>query len=388
MALALAACAPGLAGTGDPLAPAEPQPRVLVRSFQAEIATSDGLASALAWRAPELARLRPVRDAAIPIEVERGATRYLGGVPDAPGAVERRVFPARPDGYSLLDRLTEPVAALAARARGGERVLRSGRLGGRPALRASIPVAANDCAGLAAGTRDVWLDRATLLPLRTVERRRGRVRVTSVSPHGLNAALPPGTFTPPPTGRDPFRSDAGFRRVSPLDAAASLSYRPLVPARLPAGYRLSVSGWAPRGGVTGPEGSNPPLRELFAAVYRRGVERIDLTQRLAGATGFPSDPFGVECGDQREVRATVNGAPATYGFGPDVTPHLVWRRGPLVLTLSGPYPRAALVAIAESLRPVPNAVTARQLAAATRAPAVRAAGVTLDGIEVAIAACV
>nr|MBA2474546.1 hypothetical protein [Actinomycetota bacterium] len=102
----------------------------------------------------------------------------------------------------------------------------------------------------------------------------------------------------------------------------------------------------------GAEGSNPRYRSLFAAVYRRGVERIDFTQRLAGRLGWLGDPFGAECVFQFEERTRAAGSPARYGAGPDTTPHLWWRRGNVLFTLSGPYPKRTLLRIADSLEPV------------------------------------
>jgi len=148
------------------------------------------------------------------------------------------------------------------------------------------------------------------------------------------------------------RADYGFRRTAPAHASGPLSYTPLLPSRLPPGYRLAVSGWAPRSSRTGPEGSIPPRRQLFAAVYRRGLERIDVSQRLSGGRDWPADPFGAECRFQFSERARVGGRPAFYGAGPETTPHLYWRAGSLLHTVSGPYPKATLVAIAESLRPL------------------------------------
>lgn len=54
----------------------------------------------------------------------------------------------------------------------------------------------------------------------------------------------------------------------------------------------------------------------------------------------------------RSERASVNGVPATYGIGETIVSHLYWREGNLLLTVSGPFPKADLVRIAESLSPV------------------------------------
>ncbi len=96
----------------------------------------------------------------------------------------------------------------------------------------------------------------------------------------------------------------------------------------------------------------PRRPELFAAVYRRGFERIDVTQRLARPRGWLIDPFGAECVFQYSERATIRGARGWYGIGPDTTPHLFWRQGRVLYTVSGPYAKRDLLAIASSLTPV------------------------------------
>jgi hypothetical protein len=114
-----------------------------------------------------------------------------------------------------------------------------------------------------------------------------------------------------------------------------------------------VSGWARRSGITGPEGSIPAFPWLFAARYRRGQEHIDVTQRLARAgEDWPVDPFGSECQPLRTENVTIGTVTATYGIGENTVPHLFWRDGPLLYTVSGPFPKDDLVAIAASLRRV------------------------------------
>jgi hypothetical protein len=161
-----------------------------------------------------------------------------------------------------------------------------------------------------------------------------------------------GAFRPLRPRGDVFRDDQGFRRTSPARAAASLPYAPLLPGAVPAGFRLAVSGWAPRSGITGPEGSIPPRPSLFQAVYARGWERLELTMRRSGGRDWPGDPFAGECARVTARTVTVRGVPATFGIGPETHPHLFWREGGVLLTLSGPFPAETLVAVAGSLAPV------------------------------------
>jgi hypothetical protein len=242
---------------------------------------------------------------------------------------------------------------LLAKARQGRPSLRPVRLGSLNALRGDNHVRANECAGLRAGTLSVWLDRRTLLPLQVQDVRGSRRSGTRYTYSKVRAPLAAGVLAAPRVRQGHERIDYGFRRTSPAVASGPLSYVPLMPTALPPGFELAVSGWARRGSRTGPEGSIAPHRELFAAVFRRGFERIDITQRLAaGSGGWPVSPFGAECVFHFRERARVGAAAASYGAGPQTVPHLYWRSGRLLHTISGPYPKATLVRIAESLRPL------------------------------------
>jgi hypothetical protein len=120
---------------------------------------------------------------------------------------------------------------------------------------------------------------------------------------------------------------------------------------LPQGFDLAIAGWAPRSGITGPEGSIGRYPWLFAATYRRGQERIDVTQR-ASRRDWPDDPFGGECQPLRTEAVQIGSLTGTFGIGQNTVPHVYWRDGSLLYTVSGPYPRDDLVAIAASLRPL------------------------------------
>jgi hypothetical protein len=336
-------------------APAQsPEPALVVRSFVAYVRGSAGPAT-FTWRSPEWVAYRPAPGVEGQPFVQAGGLTAFGLFPPPErgrGDVVRRSFAARPDAYSFAyARYGEPVDVVLGRARSGVLKLQATRQGGRPAWRARVALPPNTCAALPRGTATAWLDRATLLPLRLDWVRGTRIRDSvTLRYRSLNRPLPPSAFRLPALGPNPVRRDQGFRRTSARAADARVSYAAQLPAAVPAGFRLTTTGWAPRSGITGPEGSNPRHRELFAAVYRRGWERIDVTQRRGAA--FPNDPFGFECGVLRTQRVMIDGVQATYGEGPEIVPHLYWRAGGIVHTVSGPFPRATLVAIAESLGPV------------------------------------
>jgi hypothetical protein len=322
---------------------------VTVDRFQARVA-AEGDSSVLTWAGPDqyAVLLRGRRRAG---NVSNRGLQTMGS--SAGTLVLRRAFAAAPDGYTVLDLLDPSVETLLAQARAGAKPLIARRLGTRPTLRGTVGLGPNDCAGYRGGVKTVDLDAQTLLPLRIVTRRSGaRTQTTRLSGLRVNPPLPGGAFRPLPLRGDVFRDDQGFRRVAPAVAARHLPYTPELPATLPSGFALALTGWAPKGATVGAEGSLSPRPGLFAAVYSRGVEQIDVTQRRSGERDWPGDPFGGECRPLTEQATTVNGLPATYAFGPETGPHLYWRAGNVLHTVSGPFPAETLVAVAQSLAPI------------------------------------
>jgi len=346
--LALVTAVP--AGAGLPTG--GPNPLVVPRSWRAQEQIGPQRYF-LSWEEPgRYAERRGWSLARRPWLIETAARRVLGAIRPDDGSIEKRPYLARPDAYWVSDQAGQYAEFALAQSRGGRRTLASGQAGGIPAWRTTIAVRGNDCAGLRAGSVTLWLSKRNLLLLRLSETRGTHTLTRSLSYRKVNDDLPASDFELPRLGPHPFRTDTGFRRSTPAQADANLSYTPELPTMLPNGYRLVLAGWAPRSGITGAEGSNPRYNGLFAAVYRRGVDRIDVTQRLAGP-GWQADPFGGECLVQFEENATVDGQPAFYGIGPEIPPHLYWRDGTLLYTVSGPYTKATLVAIANSLAPIP-----------------------------------
>jgi hypothetical protein len=330
------------------LASPGPNPSVVAKSFAAALSDPFGGGS-LYWRTPEWATFRPAPKGGATPFVQRRSVQYFG--PPA-GSVVRNAYAALPDAFSELSARTQyPATILLGRARGGAAKLTATKVNGRAALQGTIALAANECAGLKRGTETVALDRSTLLPLRMTQRR-ATTQTTSIEYRAINTPIPQAIFSPPAVGLRPTRRNQGFVRTTPAKADRHVAYAAALPTRLPSGFTLSVSGWAPRSARTGPEASNPRYAGLFAAVYRRGWERIDVTERLAGAKGWLGDPFGFECGNEATSTVDVNGAKATFGQGGEIIPHLFWRAGKVLSTVSGPFPAATLAAIARSLKPV------------------------------------
>ena len=278
----------------------------------------------------------------------RDTSRSAGG-----GTSVVRTYPAAPDGYAVLDLIDPSLDTFLNRARTGTTTLRAARVGAVATLRGTIRLGPNDCAGLRGGARTIDIDSGTLLPVRIITRRAGSPTTTLRIRVVRTTSVPEAALAPLRLRGDVFRDDQGFRRTTPAAAARNLPYTPELPAALPDGFTLAVSGWAPRSGITGAEGSIPPRPSLFAAVYARGWERIELTQRrAAGTRDWAGDPFAGECRPLSEKAVTVKRAPATYAVGPETGPHLYWREGTVLHTLSGPFPAETLVAVADSLAPV------------------------------------
>lgn len=284
--------------------------------------------------------------------IRRSETEYTEGTAGFPGGVRLNQPPALPDQYGLTLGQNPTIAYLAGRARSGDPVFTATILRGIPVVRATIPLRANECAGLPKRTRTVWLTRAHLLPLRIDERAltTGAVLQHEVYRYSaINQALAPDLFVP---RHDPNATvtRGRFVRATPGQAAASLPYTPKMPTTMVTGFSRTVTGWAPKGGILGVEGSIPPSPGLFQAIWRRGLERIELTMRKGAA--WPTDPFGGECMELSQEPVTINGAAGVFGAGPSSPPHLFWQSGGVRYTLSGPLPKATLVKIAQSLTTV------------------------------------
>jgi hypothetical protein len=348
VAAALALAAPF---TGTPATPP-----LIVDSFRVVTRSDEGVTETTTIKAPDRFRVRSVFEGAAFLDIGRGGTERVGTTINNNGSIFRNQFIAQPDAFptSGFERYSPLAAYVLGQARSGLLTLTPTTLAGQAALRTQVELPGNDCAALPPRTVRVWLSEQTLLPFRVVERAKSNGRMVASANYSyrlINAPLPAATFAPPRLGPHPFRTNDHFTRTSPSVAAGPLPYAPRVPSVLPPGFSLALSGWAPRSATVGPEGSVAPFPWLFAATYRRGQERIDVTQRAA-TTDWPDDPFGAECQPLQTEAVTINGVAATFGTGQFTVPHLYWRDGPLLYTVSGPYPKDDLIAIASSLQRV------------------------------------
>jgi hypothetical protein len=290
------------------------------------------------------------RNPAIPDVLGRGAELFIGQTPKTRGQRIQNRYATQPDGVNGPDDLGLKLARFAVtEARAGNRTLTPDTIEGRDVLRAEIDLPANRCRDEVEGTATVWLTETTLLPKRVEIERDGKTQRWTYRFAGFNQVFPAGILDPPALGSRPVLVSHGFLRQSPDVASGPLPYIPRLPKVLPSGFRLATSGWAARGPRTGAGDVNRREPGLFAAVYVRGWERIEVTQRVAVNGAWKRDPFSRTCLTLRRGRTTVGTRPARYGIGPEIPSHLWWREGSLLYTISGPYPKSDLQAIAKSL---------------------------------------
>ena len=205
---------------------------------------------------------------------------------------------------------------------------------------------------------EVAVDRATGLPLRLRETLRGRlVRELELRDIRVDRTFPRRAFRPRVSLRPPTTViDAGFRDSAIERARKTVGYAPLVPSRLPDGFRPAETRVAATTQPTGSEGLNPPSVDVVSTAYRRGVDRLLVTTRRRGGRNVAwSDPIsageGFRVVEQR-VRLTAGalaGQTARVVIDPRVVPHLWILDRDLVVTVSGPLGREELLAAAESL---------------------------------------
>jgi hypothetical protein len=227
---------------------------------------------------------------------------------------------------------------------------------GRPSWRVDVATLPNAVVPALSGDRlEVTVDRETGLPVHVVESQRGTVlRELRIEQLAVDGALP--NFHPSfPPGAEVMRSDDGFRRVALGDVAGAVGDAPLVPTRVPDGFRLAAVAVAAEAARTGAGGGNPPSRNVVSLAYRRGLDRIVVTTRQAG-DGRWTDPLASGEGfvDHPEPvtldTGALAGAVGQVVLSPHGVPHLWALDDGLVVTVAGDLSRAELVAVAGSLR--------------------------------------
>jgi hypothetical protein len=158
----------------------------------------------------------------------------------------------------------------------------------------------------------------------------------------------------PPAGAKTTTVPLGFVPRSLDEADDGLPYDLLIPGRVPAGFTLeSVAVNLGVASPTGPEGMNPPAKQVAALTWRSGASRFTVTLRPRGGEQW-DDPFGAEgvVVDAQPVRLELAGRPPLEGavaVDAPIRPHLWGITGDIVVTVSGDLGRAGLERVAGSL---------------------------------------
>jgi hypothetical protein len=271
------------------------------------------------------------------------------GVPA--GGPDRRV--ARPD---PLDPMADFVTALA---RAGDPRISTRTVAGRAAWHYDGPTVQDRLGGDGAPNHAVAdVDQASGVLLE-LTRRVGDLVVTrfTASDVAIGDQIDRSRYQlDPPAGSKTTTVSLGFVTRT-LDEASRISYGPLlVPSRVPTGFTLeSVSLDRDVPSPTGPEGMNPPAKEILAMTWRNGASWFTVTLRPSGGEQW-DDPFGAEgmVPDAQRVHLELAGRPPLDGeviVDAPLVPHLWGLTANVVVTVSGDLSRTELETVAGSLRP-------------------------------------
>lgn len=212
---------------------------------------------------------------------------------------------------------------------------------GRPATR--LALRRHDGGGL-----DLWLDRESSLPLRTVVILPGGKAVSDTQYESIQYGVQPPSAQTPPRGQH----GAGMA-IEPTDAAGmekALGFTPLQPSYVPAGFR--------------PQGSylhrmHGGQRVAGEMRYTDGLEALSIIQAKAGEAGMrggghgpPGRGGGMGRGrGSREGHGKGSGVPRRFerGLGPsgDV---VVTREGDIDIMVMGDLPRDELERVAAGMQ--------------------------------------
>lgn len=210
--------------------------------------------------------------------------------------------------------------------------------------------------------RETTVDRELGLPVRDVLVRDGVVRFEwRLDAPRIRRSLPdPSLFVlAARPGQERVRYDAGFRRAPLASVADAVGYPPLVPSRLPDGFRLDDVAYARSSRPTGNEQhQNPPSTDVVSLAYRRGLETLVVTTRRVGrdrsAWTDPVSPGDLSRAPEvaRLDSGPLAGQRVELVVDPNAPLHLWGIAGGLVVTVTGDLTRDELVEVAASLRAV------------------------------------
>ena len=159
-------------------------------------------------------------------------------------------------------------------------------------------------------------------------------------------------------GGKPRVGDGGFRQWSLADVSGQVGYAPRLPRTVASGFTIRDVTVALKSYQTGNAGVNPVSHNVVSVGYRRGFDRVVVTNRAAGFD--PSvweDPLGTGEGfvDRAEsvklTSGSLAGQTASVVITPRGTPHAWLVDGALIVTISGDLSRAQIIQALNSFVP-------------------------------------
>jgi hypothetical protein len=219
---------------------------------------------------------------------------------------------------------------------------------------------------------EMTFDRASHLPVRVATYLRGHpVALETLVDVRINEPVAPSEFEYAfRKGARIDRRDFGFRATDLGNVESAMGYAPLVPARVPAGFKLEAVRCARRT-VTDiwqayPEGSHKVVtRRVTSIGYGKGFLHLSVSLRPARgldplwlAEPFREDPSlaGATAPPERVtiLSGALTGARAFVSLPPFGVPHLWAIHDGMVVTVAGDVTREQLLRVAGSLAPLPD----------------------------------
>lgn len=294
----------------------------------------------------------------------RGAQRTFG--PPGSGVLSAEVTglaPGPPDPAPTANLLSRSVGSLvrAFLSSDADVPVTENEFEGRGGWHLVVPLSSR---GRVYGELDITVDRETGIPLYIAETEIGingeRVLAREVRVGNLRVDEPvdPEMFSPqfPAGGPAPTPSDRGYRRVQQPEVTAAVGYQPLLPDRVPRGFKVTEIAVAREG--AGSAAGNPPSRNVVSMAYQRGFDRFVVSTRETGPD--PSrwrDPFrtlGFGSGGAVEpvtiTSGAASGARGEVVVAPRDVPHAWVVSDRLVVTVSGDLTPEQMLDVLRSLR--------------------------------------
>ncbi len=161
-----------------------------------------------------------------------------------------------------------------------------------------------------------------------------------------------------PNGVDTQRRNSKFERLTHAEVTSELEYQPLLPRSLPDGFEEELlANYTGEPQSWGPNKTLPKPRHVFHSEYFDGRTTIVVTQRhMSGKFKLETPPLAGSGLPVTVERVATDDGTFSYGFSPEVPPHVYGFIGNTFVMASGYATRDQLVDVVASLDETPSAV--------------------------------